>query len=70
MIGGWEDVREEIKAKAISADIGFTRARVTVAQPSHRIKAYKDWVEAGKHGDMAWVDPFELVMRFTQLYSL
>jgi epoxyqueuosine reductase len=44
---------QSIKERA--RELGFDRVGVTPARPSPRLDAYLDWIEAGMHGQMAYM---------------
>ena len=56
-------MREAIRVKAQS--LGFSRARVTSADPAARLEQFKAWVQEGQHGDMqyVWLNPCTVVIK-------
>ena len=47
-------MKEEIRNKAIA--LGFDQCRVTTAEPPPHAAAFQDWIAAGRHGAMGYLE--------------
>ena len=48
------NLAESIKQRA--TELGFSKVGIAAAQPSTHAPHFQAWLEAGKHGDMAWLE--------------
>jgi epoxyqueuosine reductase len=46
----------EDQVRAIATRLGFDECRFAKAEPAAHARAFQDWLDAGEHGDMAWME--------------
>ena len=49
-------MRPETQVKTWAAELGFDECRIARANEATHAEDFREWIEAGKHGDMAWLE--------------
>jgi epoxyqueuosine reductase len=49
-------MRPETQVKTWAAELGFDECRIARANEATHADDFREWIEAGKHGDMAWLE--------------